>query len=160
MLDKIQQTITDQPLKFSLRVDAWGILKLLRVKRVPLSIRGARLHTLLKMSPLLAQINVDKETLMPKMGDNIKLQARVAAIGILNDTWKIKLFAGPLSRLLYKNLRPEDMIQLLAVVVDQMNIQDFLSSIVLTGGLQIQRSQTSLESDTGEKIAPGSQSDS
>jgi hypothetical protein len=129
------------------------------VKRLNLSIRGAKYYTLLKMSPLIAKIGIDKDTLMPKMGENIRLQCEVCAMGILNDPVKIKLFKGPLSMILMRNLDAEYIRRLLTVVLDQMDVTGFIRSIGLTGGLQIQKSQTSLESDTGEMIAPGGQSD-
>jgi hypothetical protein len=164
MTQKVTQTVLDEGVRFKIHVSSPEILRWIGIRSIPLRMKNLNRGTLLKISPMILQLKIEfkKDSMLNAaivgMGENMNLQSRIVAIAILNRPWRIKLFTRPLAWFLTWNLDNKSMSQLMSVLIDKMQVQDFMTSIVLTGGLQIQRSQTSLESDTGEKIAPGFQS--
>jgi hypothetical protein len=162
MEEKITQTILDESTYFTIRLSSPN-LKWIGVRTVRLKLSNLYLGTLLKVSPLLQQLKIEAKpdanminTLLIGMQDNIQLQAKIIAIAILNRPWRIKLFTKLLAKILIWNLDAKSMSQLLSLLIDKMQVQDFMSSIVSIGGFQIVKKETSLESDSGEKIALGS----
>jgi hypothetical protein len=163
MEEKITQTILDEGTYFKIHLSSPEFLRWIGIKTIRLKLSNLYLGTLLKVSPLLQQLKIEAKpdanminTLLVGMQDNIKLQAKIISIAILNRPWRIKLFTGLLSKILIWNLDSKSMSQLLSLLIDKMQVQDFMSSIVSIGGFQIVKKETSLESDSGEKIAPGS----
>ena len=160
----ISNTLTNNgSVPFKIHVSAPGILRLIGIRVVRLRIKDLYYGTLLKIGPKLSKLKIEikqgeSTTIQPilqNMAVNIKLQAEIVAIAILNNPFKIWCWTWLLKSFLIWNLDAKSMSNLMSLMLDKMNIMDFMKSIISTGGLQVLKSEMSPENDTGEIIAPG-----
>lgn len=162
--EKISKTLLDDnSTPFSIKVSHPAILRMIGIRKIKLRIKDLKLGTLYKLSTKLLALKLDitegenktKAIFLSMNEGMIDIQAECIAIAILNNPFRIRIWKRLLKRFLVWNLDAKSMNQLLSLLLEKMNIMDFMSSIVSIGGLQIVRKETSLESDTGGTIAPG-----
>lgn len=162
----ISNTLLHESVRFKIQISTPGILPIVGIKTLRLGIKDLYLGTLLKIAPKITRLKIEITNgpeslpqLLSGMQGNIQLQSEIITMAILNSPVKIALWGWLLKRFLIWNLDAKSLSQLSTVMLDKMNIVDFMTSIVSIGGLQVLKNETSLQGDTGEKIAPGTGSD-
>ena len=161
ILKKVADTVTDTPIKITVgirpqsRIHAW-LQKIGAMPKVrTFMVYQTTLGNLIRISGLLVSMDGDIMTIVKdgyKAVDEYgPIFSRIVAIAIHNKK------SEPPKKLLDfidANITPAELADLLGVVLKQMNLQDFLSSIILTKGvnvLEMSRNQK------GSSIAPGTQ---
>jgi len=151
-LANVADTVIDKAYTFEIiivpqnKLHAWLQKRGLMPKKKVFSIRPIVAGNLFRISKLLLSINYDE---LKKTGTNaIDLFHRmvtdhsetlwtICAIAIQNNRQEP---SKKLIRLIRDNLSSQEMFQLLAYVLDKMDSQNFLSSIILIRGLNVQES--------------------
>lgn len=155
MNTKAIDTLLDKGMGGKLRVRILGVKFSISMK-----IRPLYLGTILMLSREQEKIRLADEGQdiiwqMFEKSENVKIFARCAAIAILNNRLKIRLFSGILSRLILNNTTIKDIHTLMAIVVSQMNARDFFFTTALIGGLKVvernQQQNTSQNEQSGDQ---------
>jgi hypothetical protein len=159
---KAGATILDESKRFSIKTH--GLLRVIGIKRLRFGIKGLYLGTLILISKEITSITIKDGNGIAQatsaMEMNSKIMARIIALAILNNRLKIRLFKRILTSFLLWSLNAKNLSDLVHLVLDQMNVLDFFSSIVSIGGLNILKKKETSPKDEGSSIAPGTQSES
>lgn len=148
MLENVANTVTDEPVELSIDVLPQGWLhrlmlkfEIIKKKRV-FKLRQITMGNLIRISRLILSVDkidfTDQEKIlekamesMAKSGDNI---SEIVAIAIYNQR------ASPpasLVKFVKSNFTASELKYVIAIVLKQMNVQDFIISIVSVKGAQI-----------------------
>lgn len=107
------------------------------------SIKPAKLRTLVEISKVSVNISIEKKdaaSLMEAIAlapENAKIAAKMVALAILRDKWKMKLFSGILARKLYNNLTAKELYELVVISINQSDSSFFFRSLTLIGSIRI-----------------------
>lgn len=126
------------------KIPARGLIKYIRPEHT-FKLRQAYLGTLLELTRYYLKTGLDEKALADNpllearqvAHRSIKPMARIAAIGMLNGKWKIRLFSRIFANYLMWRLTPKTLYELSMTIVMLNNTGDFLNSIRLTAGMQI-----------------------
>lgn len=137
MNTKAIDTLLEKGMGGKLRVRILGVRFSISMK-----IRPLYLGTILLLSKEQEKIRQAEEGQdiiwqMFEKSENIKVFARCAAIAVLNNRTKIRLFSWILSRLILNNATIKDIHTLMTIVISQMNARDFFFTTALIGGLKV-----------------------
>jgi hypothetical protein len=137
MENKALDTLLDSGVSGKIDVGIFGFKVPFRFKIKPLYL-GTILH-LSRQHSRLKQVDESREILwdMFEKADNVKVFARCAAIGILNNPVRIRLFARPLTHIILSNTTVKEIHALLTIVASQMNARDFFFTSALIKGFRI-----------------------
>lgn len=125
-------------------IDSRGLRKYIRKKHT-YKLHQAYLGTLLILSKYYLKVGFDENKLTENpmvtareiMAVDTKVMARIAAIGILNSKWKIRLFSRHLANFLLWRLTPKRLSELCLTIVMLNNTGDFINSIRLMSALRM-----------------------
>jgi len=139
---KAVNTLLSQGVKFE--IDARGLVRIFK-KKHSFMLRQAYLGTLLMLSKYYLKVGFDEKKLVDdplgvsrmEITRTAKTLAMIAAIGILNNKTKIKLFARPFARWLLWRLTPNKLYELSMTIVVLNNTGDFINSIRLMSALRV-----------------------
>ena len=125
---EIAQTITEQPVKFSIKTR--GFLKLF-IKKINLNLHDLHCDTLYKISPLLLSLKLDKEATGMDIAyraieQHAKTQFKIITIAILDSRWTI--LKPLLFRFLFHNLTSTELKTLVELVISRMEVVDFINA--------------------------------
>lgn len=133
--------------------DIWHKLKLKPTKKTFI-IRPLSLATLQRISSSLLELGFDmnannmwEESLKAMNGSSVAL-AQIIALVIWN---KKQLPPRWLFEMIYYNVSPDEMFEILVVVLKQMKVKDFITSIMSVRGMSL--------TNQGSSIAPGASSE-
>jgi len=124
----MESKLLEQPTKFKVKI--FGI-------RVPLSVKPLRLTGLLHIAKEAKNIEHDeskKDDIISVIGmspKNVKPMARIVSIGILRSTFRIKLLSRLLSRVLIEFLTSQDLLTLLAIVLEKSDVNALFHATTL-----------------------------
>ena len=146
-----------------------GLLRLLRIKRMPIPIYPSHPGTMVKISGILPQLIgvesdlIDQNPIFESfkiVAANAKPTSKMVAVAILNSWWTIPLFSGILSKWLYLRSTSEELEALATIAVVQANIKGFMSTTVFLRGLNVLSPKTKEtgRNTTEEIIASGASS--
>lgn len=151
---KAVDTLLSNGMDFEL--DNWGLFKYIRKKR-KYKLHQAYLGTLLILSKYYLKVGFDESKLADPaqtmvtarevMAGSTKVMAKIAAIGILNSKWKIRLFSRYLANRLMWRLTPQTLSKLCLTIVMLNNTGDFINSIRLMSALRMTQSKENLSLD-------------
>lgn len=139
---KAVNTLLSQGVKFE--IDARGLVRIFK-KKHSFMLRQAYLGTLLMLSKYYLKVGFDEKKLVDdplgvsrlEITRTAKTLAMIAAIGILNNKTKIKLFARPFAKWLLWRLTPNKLYELSMTIVVLNNTGDFINSIRLMSALRV-----------------------
>ncbi|MFA6973994.1 MAG: hypothetical protein WC238_04645 [Parcubacteria group bacterium] len=139
---KAVNTLLSQGVKFE--IDAKGLGRLFK-KKHSFHLRQAYLGTLLILSKYYLKVGFDEKKLVDdplgvsrlEITKSAKILAMIAAIGILNNKTKIRLFAKPFAKWLLWRLTPNKLYELSMTIVVLNNTGDFINSIRLMSALRV-----------------------
>lgn len=63
------------------------------------------------------------------VGKNAKIVSKILAIAVLNSNWKIPLFKGILSKILYWNIEPKKLVEIVVEMDKMSDLINFIDSI-------------------------------
>lgn len=158
-ITKSAEALLNEPKRFYLPTH--GLLRWIGIKKIRFSVKGLYLGTLVKITSAMKGISIDTEKskvefTFHSIEMDTPAMARIVAMAILNSRLKIRLLTGPLSRFLTWRMTAKELNLLMLVVMEQMNLMDFFSSIVLIGNLNmIGRKEKTSPAEEGSQIAPG-----
>lgn len=139
---KAVEALLNNGVKFE--IDARGLAGIFRKKHTFL-LKQAYLGTLLLLSKYYLKVGFDEQKLTDdplgasrlEITKSAKTLAKIAAIGMLNSKWKIRLFARPLAKWLLWRLTPQKLYELSMTIVVLNNTGDFMNSIRLMSALRV-----------------------
>lgn len=139
---KAVNTLLSQGVKFE--IDARGLVRIFK-KKHSFMLRQAYLGTLLMLSKYYLKVGFDEKKLVDdplgvsrlEITRTAKTLAMIAAIGILNNKTKIRLFARPFAKWLLWRLTPNKLYELSMTIVVLNNTGDFINSIRLMSALRV-----------------------
>jgi len=139
---KAVNTLLSQGVKFE--IDAKGLVRIFK-KKHSFMLRQAYLGTLLMLSKYYLKVGFDEKKLVDdplgvsrlEITKSAKTLAMIAAIGILNNKTKIRLFARPFAKWLLWRLTPNKLYELSMTIVVLNNTGDFINSIRLMSALRV-----------------------
>jgi len=125
-------------------IDARGLVRIFK-KKHKFMLRQAYLGTLLILSKYYLKVGFDEKKLVDdplgvsrlEITKSAKTLAMIAAIGILNNKTKIRLFARPFAKWLLWRLTPNKLYELSMTIVVLNNTGDFINSIRLMSALRV-----------------------
>lgn len=135
-------TLLDKGVTFT--IPTRGLMRYIKPNHV-FKLRQAYLGTLLMLSEYYLKTGLDEARLSENpmvesrqvVNRSVRPMARIAAIGILNSKWKIRLFGSLLAGFLLWRLTPRTLYELGMTIVMLNNTGDFLNTIRLMEGMQI-----------------------
>lgn len=162
VLKQVSDAVTDKPVTVTITVKPNGSLhKLLqRCRIVPrervFTINQTRLGNLERISKLLVDMGGDLSEIAANPYEMIAKftphLVRIIAIGLFNrkEEPPAKLY-----RFVEENVTSKEMLSIVSVIHSQMNVTGFISTIILTRGLNVLEMSQQLQ---GSSIAPGTSS--
>jgi hypothetical protein len=162
VLKQVSDAVTDKPVTVTITVKPNGRLhKLLQKHRIAarervFSVTQTRLGNLERISKLLVDMGGNLSEMASNPYDAISKftphLVGIVAIGLYNRKEEPP---DSLYRFIEENVTPREMLGIVGVLLSQMNVTGFISTIILTRGLNVlEMSQQIL----GSSIAPGTQS--
>lgn len=148
------ETLLDKGVTFKLPTR--GLLRFFKPNH-EFHLRQAYLGTLLLLSKYYLKTGLDEAKLAENpltearqvVARSAGHMARIAAIGILNSKWKIRLFGRFFAKWLLWRLTPKTLYELSMTVVMLNNTGDFLNTIRLTAGLTLTQPTRSPQDNGG-----------
>lgn len=151
------------------KLQQWGILPTKRV----FTLHPITLGSLIKISKLLLDIDMSVYDLKDLMGSNYQsiaqhgeLLAKIVAIAIQNNKQQV---SEKLLQFILQNFTSREMLGVVSIVIRQMDLSNFMSSIISVKGMNILESKTAAATAAneavvsplmqGRSIAPGVQSE-
>lgn len=139
---KAVNTILTEGIQFE--VKSKGLIRIFKKKHTFL-LKQAYLGTLLILSKYYLKVGFDETKLTDdplgasrlEINKSAQVLSMIAAIGILNSKWKIRLFAKPLAKWLLWRLTPSKLYELSMTIVVLNNTGDFINSIRLMSALRV-----------------------
>jgi len=135
------ETLLSDGVKFEIKTK--GLARIFK-RHHTFILQQAYLGTLLLLSKYYLKVGFDEKKLTDdplgqsrlEITKSAKTLAMIAAIGMLNSKWKIRLFARPLAKWLLWRLTPQSLYELSMTIVVLNNTGDFMNSIRLMSALR------------------------
>lgn len=160
-LSKVADTITSKPASFEIifipqnKLHAWLIKKKILPGKKTFEIKPIVLGNLLRISKLLLTIQGSKgsdKSLLDQaynlVRDHTETVVEIIAIAIQNNKYEP---AAKLKRQIAENLTPKEVLHLVSAVLQQLDLTNFISSIISIRGLNV------LDSGEKKEVSPASQ---
>lgn len=136
------EALLSEGVKFEIKTK--GLVRIFK-KTHTFHLRQSYLGTLLMLSKYYLKVGFDEKKLTDdplgesrhEITKSAKTLAMIAAIGMLNNKWKIRFFARPLAKWLLWRLTPQKLYELSMTIVVLNNTGDFMNSIRLMSALRI-----------------------
>lgn len=147
-------TLLDKGVTF--QIPTRGLLRYIKPNHT-FKLQQAYLGTLFLLSRYYLQTGLSEERLAESpltesreiVGRSAKNMAKIAAIGILNSKWRIRLFGGLFANFLLWRITPKTLYELSMTIVMLNNTGDFLNSIRLLSGMQMTKPKERSPADNG-----------
>jgi len=166
---KAAQIILHEPVRFW--IPTKGLLKLLRIRRIPFFIYPLHPGTMIKISGQLNKlINADQDEFnaypikagYELIGQNAKTMSLLVSYAILNTWWGILFFSRPMAFFLHWRVSNSDLEKIMGIVLVQTDIKPFMNTIIYLRGLNVLSPKTEAgmsQNITRETIARGDSSE-